>query len=155
MSKIMAIIIILCMVAGMGLIYSAAYTICGEELIFTAEGEFERVTIKSPGSIMDLGYIHEDGGSFSYLTGKAPRNKVFQIVIYTSDSNYFDIVHTVIIGSKTFEIGDVQITVESRFEAVGTINSVEAIIIVMLGLLLGVVILLVVIEIFKGIGIQL
>lgn len=136
MSKIMAVIIILCMVAGMGLIYSAAYTICGEELIFTAEGEFERVMVKTPGAMMDLGYIYEDGGSFSYLTGNAPKSEVFQVVVYTSDNNYFDFVHTVIIGSETFEIGGVQITIESKFEAIGIINPFEWGMIILLGLLL-------------------
>jgi len=138
MSKRLAVITILYIVLGMSLVYATAYTLCGEELVFTAEGEFEEVLVKSAITTTKLGRIYEDGGSFSYLTGLKPRNKMYQVVVYTSNNTYFGFIYTLIMGSATSEIGDVHITAESRFEAVGTINSFERITIVLLGFSLGI-----------------
>ena len=136
MNKV-GILFVLCVVLSGYAIYSVAYTVCGEDLVFTAEGDFERVTIKSPNAMVDMGYIYEDGSSFLYSTGSAPKNYIFMIIVQTSDTNYFDIVHTVIIGTETFEVGDVQVTIESRFEDVGVINFFEGTMIVLLGLTFG------------------
>lgn len=154
-SKTFAIVTILCIMFGASLIYAVAYNIRGEELIFTAEGAFERVVVKIPSSMRDLGYIYENGGSFSYLTGRAPSLTIFQIIVYTSDNNYFDFMHSVLIGSETAEIGGVQITMESRYENIGVINPLEWIIIVFGGLLLGIVILSAVVFALESKGIYL
>lgn len=136
MNKIHVLFVLCIMLSGYGL-YSMAYTVCGEDLIFTAEGDFERITIKTPNGMIDMGYIYEDGGTFLYPTGSAPKNYILMIIIQTSDVNYYDYVHTVPIASETFKIGDVQITIESKFEPVGAVNTFEWAMIVLLGLTFG------------------
>lgn len=154
MGKAFKIVAILCIFLGMSLLFAGAHTICGGELTFTAEGEFERVVVKHPSSIVDMGCIYEDGGSFSYLTSVAPKLEIFQVTVYTSDNNYFDFVHNTLIGSETFEIGDVQITIESGYEAVGTINSLEWVLVIFGGFLLGTVILLSLLFVLESKGIK-
>ena len=151
MSKAVIAVFILSIFIGTGLVYGAAYTVCGEELTFIAEGEFERVVIKTPGSMMDLGYIYEDGGNFSVYTGYAPRLAMFQVTVYTSENNYFDFVHSVILGSETFEIGGVQITVENNYEPIGTINNFELMLVVLLGLVLGMIVCAVILFILEDV----
>lgn len=154
MGKAFAIAVILCVALSMSLLFAGAHTICGGELIFTAEGEFERIVFKYPSAMYDLGYIYEDGGSFSYLTSFAPRFEIFQVIVYTSDGNYFDFVHNTLVGVETYEIGDVQIIVESGYEAVGTINPMEWSLIVLGGLALGMAFLILLDLILESKGIK-
>jgi hypothetical protein len=154
-SKTLAIATILCIMLGPSLVYVAAYNICGGELTFTAEGEFEWILIKYPGASYDLGYIYEDGGSCSYSLGLAPKFDVLQVVVYTSDGNYFDFVHCVPVGSETIEVGGVQVTIESGYENIGTINPFEWAMVVLLGLLLGMILLSIIILVLESKGIHL
>ena len=139
MGKTFKIATVLCIVLGMGLLFAGAYTICGGELTFTAEGEFERVVVKYPNAMYDLVCIYEDGGSFSYLTSFAPKFEIFQVIVYTLDGNYFDFVDIAPIEVETYEIGDVQITIKSGYEAMGTINLLEWDLIIFGGLVLGMI----------------
>lgn len=154
MKRIFGITAIVCIVLSMSALYVGAYTIRGAELTFTAEGEFERVLFKYSNGFYDLGYIYEDGDSFSYLTGDRPRQAIFQIVVYTNGSNYFDFMYSDLIGIETAEIGDVLITIESGYEDIGVINSIEWILVLGLGLGLGLFILAVVSLILEGYGIE-
>jgi hypothetical protein len=154
-SKIFAVVTILCMMLGASLVYAVAYQVRGGKLTFTAEGEFERVLIKYPSASYDLGYIYEDGGSCEYSLGFAPKFDVLQVVVYTSDGNYFDFVHCVPVGSETIEVGGVQVTVESGYENIGTINPFEWTMIVLLGLLLGMILLSIIILVLESKGIHL
>jgi hypothetical protein len=153
-SKIIAVVTILCVMLGASLIYAVAYQVRGGEFTFSAEGEFERVLIKYPGASYDLGDIYEDGGSCSYLLGFAPKFDVLQVVVYTSDGNYFDFVHCVPVGSETIEVGGVQVTIESGYEDIGIINSLEWSMIIILGLALGAVILSAVVFALESKGIH-